>query len=211
MGRCRVDVLHASIEIWQETEGGFQNLHYHPYTEWWGDRERLIEPLEVAARALLTYAVSNAAWVWRLGDGVNLQVGPGCTDQWIQETLRGLLIEEPFLFLPAPTVYVSWPLTPPKRAEGGRLLNAREQALYMAVANRFGDDVFEEAAMLALRHARTDALNHAIIRSLRVGRFTQIDWTRQNLILLGKSIALRVMSLLEPKYRFSVANEMMKR
>jgi hypothetical protein len=201
MRRRRVDVLHASTEIWQETEGGFRNLHHHPFTVWWGDRERLVDPLEVAARALLTYAVSNAALVWRLSDGVNLQVGPGCTDQWIQESLRGLLIEEPFLFLPVPTVCVSWPLSPPNRAGGGRLLNARLQALYMAVANRFGDGVFEEAAMLALRHARADALNHAIIRSLRVGRFTQIDWTRQNLILLGKSIALRVMSLLEPKYR----------
>jgi glycosyltransferase involved in cell wall biosynthesis len=198
-------VVHASIDVWRQSDSGPCRVGYAPFNDWWG-RKSIISARDTLRRLLLTaYSVSNAALVWKLGRNVDLTIGNCCVNQWHQEHLRGVCMPGVFAFSPEPTVAVVWfgPGSNPlvavnKSRQDNRKVNIGIVSIYRHILRIIGRQVIEEIEEFALNHGYRDRFVHALIRSLNPHRVRLHDWNCENAMLLAKTLA--IISLYEDPY-----------
>ncbi len=68
--------------------------------DWFSEGE--VSPTYLRATLLLMEGLSNGGLAWRLGHGIDLQIGPSVRQPGLQEACRSLSVNAPFLFIKEP-------------------------------------------------------------------------------------------------------------
>jgi hypothetical protein len=122
-----------------------------------------VDPLELRASLFFMKGISNGGLVWRLGAGIQLQVGPKIGGAGLQEACRALLIRRPFLFLPEAQAVCTFmrKAETARKTERNRMIGRGMQSICEFVLRSNGRSVVRIARSLALKLGLTSKLVEA--------------------------------------------------
>jgi len=133
-----------------------------------------ITPLELHSSLLLMEGLSNGGIVWRLNDGVRLQVGECVNYSSLHEACRSLLVSQPIWY--CEKAYAVWtrnhPYATARSVEKNRIVSRGRQSIVKKVIELHGGSAISRALQWSTTIGRRQQLVNALMHS----GFWSIAW-----------------------------------